>query len=160
MSDYCGYSKSNNAVDAESEGRYPLTEATKRVAIELKITQKQARHILETSGTGEWHHTGSYFNKTDYYDVASIVEAVRDGEIKIPEKQKTVKLAPIVLTGIVEWIEWRGSRNHPIRVDYKQKATITYISGAVMASVHPEGWGSAFKKKVENLKIDGNDIDG
>ena len=73
MAGYYGYSKSNNAVEAENSGRYPLGAAIKIVAKTAGITQKHARELLNIIGSSEWHHTSKYYNKTQYYDVAVAV---------------------------------------------------------------------------------------
>jgi len=78
MAGYAGYSKSNNALSAEADGRYPLTQAVRVLAKEAKITQAQARIILEKRGTNEWHHTSSRYNCTEYYDVNSVLEEIQD----------------------------------------------------------------------------------
>lgn len=67
MAGYQGYSKSNNAVMAEEEGKFPLTKAIKELAKEAGITQKKARAILKELGPTEWHHTSKMYNRTDYY---------------------------------------------------------------------------------------------
>lgn len=71
MAGYDGYSKSNNAVDAENHDRFPLTKAIKIVAAKTGITQKESRKVLKGIGTTEYHHTSKYYNCTDYYDIAS-----------------------------------------------------------------------------------------
>lgn len=73
MAGYAGYSKSNNAVAAESEGKLPLTHAIKAVAAQAGITQKKAREILTEIGRCEWHHTSKKYNETDYYHVGAAV---------------------------------------------------------------------------------------
>lgn len=69
MAGYCGYSKSNNAIEAEKEGRFPLTIAVKELAKKANITQKLARQILKDQGSWEWHHSSKFYNQVDYYDV-------------------------------------------------------------------------------------------
>ena len=89
MAGYYGYSKSNNAVDAEQNGIHPLTTAVKILASAAGITQKKARAIFNSVGACEWHHTSKYYNKTDYYDVQGaaycllcepLIQAVADGK--------------------------------------------------------------------------------
>lgn len=62
------YSRSRRALEAESEGRFPLTRAIPVVARMFGITRKAARFLLEERGTDEWHHVGKYANETFYYD--------------------------------------------------------------------------------------------
>ena len=64
-----GYSKSNNAIEAESNGLYPISIAVKMVAKQAGCTQKEARNALETNKPAEWHHTSKHNNCTEYYSV-------------------------------------------------------------------------------------------
>jgi len=74
---YNGYSKSNNAVVAEFDGRYPITKAVKIVANETGITQREAREILkEHFDSGEFHHTSKYYNCTNYYDTGAAIRCI------------------------------------------------------------------------------------
>lgn len=76
MAGYDGYSKSNNAVDAESEGRYPMTAAKKIVAQKTGITQAVAAKALKALYKKEYHHTSKFYNCTDYYDTRATVKAI------------------------------------------------------------------------------------
>lgn len=67
---YIGYSKSRRAVLAEQEDKYPLTKACKVLAKKLNWSQAKAKAFLLDFGTKEWHHTSSYYNRTDYNDVS------------------------------------------------------------------------------------------
>ena len=74
---YAGYGRSLAAEKAEAEGKMPLTRATPTLAKMIGVTQKRARQILEEWGPCEWHHTGKYARRTDYYDVGLIAEIYR-----------------------------------------------------------------------------------
>ena len=71
MAGYNGYSKSNNAVDAENCGRFPAT----RLAKLLNVSVDAIRQVLEPS---EWHHTSSWYNETNYYDGAALLAALNN----------------------------------------------------------------------------------
>jgi hypothetical protein len=73
MAGYNEYSKSNNAIEAESEGKFPLTVAIERVAVTAKCTRVQARKALEAIGVCEWHHTSKKYNRTKFYSVAAAI---------------------------------------------------------------------------------------
>ena len=73
MAGYDGYSKSNNAVDAEECGRFPMTKAKRIVAKQCGITQKEAKIILTEFSADEYHHTSKFYNATDYYDTAGAI---------------------------------------------------------------------------------------
>jgi hypothetical protein len=77
MSGYDGYSKSNNAVAAESAGRYPLSHAIKAVAIEIGVTRSVARDALEAVSPCEWHHSSKLYNEVLYYSVGTAVRYIR-----------------------------------------------------------------------------------
>ena len=72
MAGYNGYSKSNNACDAEDEGRYPATQLARR----LGCRPSAIRDLLTPS---EWHHTSGWYNRTDYYD-EPVLRAVAGGD--------------------------------------------------------------------------------
>ena len=74
MAGYDGYSKSNNAVDAEANGRYPLTKAARIVARVTGATVREARRVLVELGTSEWHHSSKFYNPVDYYDAGTAAE--------------------------------------------------------------------------------------
>jgi len=61
MAGYYGYSKSNNAVDAEKSKRFPASVLARK----LRVTTAAIKSLLDPC---EWHHTSGWFNETDYYD--------------------------------------------------------------------------------------------
>ena len=71
MSGYAGYSKSNNALQAESENKFPLSIAVKELAKQAGITQKRAREIFAKIGHCEWHHSSKMYNRVNYYSVTA-----------------------------------------------------------------------------------------
>jgi predicted nucleic acid-binding protein len=73
MAGYNGYSKSNNAVGAESEGRYPMTRAKQVVAEKAGVSQVTAERILWVLHRGEFHHTSKKYNSTNYYDATAAI---------------------------------------------------------------------------------------
>ena len=75
MTGYCGFSKSNNAIAAEKDGRFPLTAAVPMLARGLKITKAAARKILKESSACEWHHSSKYYNVIKYYDVSGMLSS-------------------------------------------------------------------------------------
>ena len=74
-----GQGKSDRALAAESQGRYPITHAPRVLrdglaAAGIKKTLKACRQLLEADGTNEWHHTGKYGKRTWYYDTRKLIE--------------------------------------------------------------------------------------
>lgn len=60
MSGYDGYSKSNNAIRAEDEGKMTATSLAKV----LRCSSAAVKAILSPT---EWHHTSNRYNRTNYY---------------------------------------------------------------------------------------------
>jgi hypothetical protein len=79
MAGYSGYSKSNNAVDAESEGRFPMSRARVIVARATGVTQKEAERVLRLlpDAGKEYHHTSKFYNSTDYFDADAAVKVIK-----------------------------------------------------------------------------------
>lgn len=100
MAGYAGYSKSNNAVEAESEGKYPATVCAKK----LHVTVEAIRAILTPCA---WHHTSKWFNETDYYDIQAL-----DSDTLHALQAYTPTYATTYRANL-EWIEWSGSRHRP-----------------------------------------------
>ena len=71
MGGYFGKSKSNNALAAEQNKKYPAYKAAKL----LKVTTKCIYEILSPC---EWHHTSPCFNETNYYYIG-IMLRFQDG---------------------------------------------------------------------------------
>jgi hypothetical protein len=74
-----GYGRSFSAEIAETEGKLPLTRAVRVLAKRIGSTQKLAREILLEWGSCEWHHTGKYAQRTNYYDVELISQFYTEG---------------------------------------------------------------------------------
>jgi len=136
MVGYRGYSKSNNAIEAESCGKMTASVLSKI----LKCSSMAIKAILAPE---EWHHTSSHYNRTNYYFKPGLCFLARGDSIEeaIEEaiweddktdcekiwnylkwhhyvlkklrgfKSNTVKLADYAKIMVKEW---SGSRNHPI----------------------------------------------
>ena len=70
---YNGYSKSNRAIQAENEGKFPASVLAKK----LKVKTDAIRGLMEPC---EWHHTSKFYNITNYYDGA-ILLAIHEDEL-------------------------------------------------------------------------------
>lgn len=112
MSGYNGFSKSNNAIDAETNGRFPASECARRLCVPVEFIRAQ--------GTSEWHHTSKHYNCTEYYDLDLIREHLEtdEGRAKldaINSELKAKKSTPEIVhaPADVKWLEWTGSRKHP-----------------------------------------------
>ena len=122
-SGYVGQSKSVRAYEAEDNDRYTATECDKLLGVSSGATKA----CLVPS---EWHHTGSYYKETDYYDIRLLL-AIKDNdeeviseydedEIKKAKESleelkswRKPKLNSKTYKADVEWLTWSGTRKHP-----------------------------------------------
>ena len=108
------FSKSNNAVEAEQCGIFPITVATKIVAKKYGVAQRLARKYLECLGCCEWHHSSKHYNEVSYYDTNLTEEEEKElMEFDFEEEKREV------LNGKykIDWVDWEGSRNNPRKIE-------------------------------------------
>ncbi|QDT24343.1 hypothetical protein [Gimesia chilikensis] len=80
MNNYGVLIKSDRAILAESNGRYPMTYAKKHLRDELKgmdikSTLYGCELLLKEHGDfGEWHHSSKFAREIDYYDVNAVIK--------------------------------------------------------------------------------------
>lgn len=67
MSGYCGYSKSNNAVEAEHDYKFPVTTLCRLYGLR--------KDLVNLTSPCEWHHSSKYFNVVHYYDARDCVRS-------------------------------------------------------------------------------------
>lgn len=136
MAGYNGYSKSNNAVSAESEGRYPASVLAER----LGVATGAIRALMETR---EYHHTGKMYNETMYYDEEEALEIIDRLRAWRPEAAETETREGCT----VKYLEWGGTRRHP-------RATEVVLEGVRAErkgdwwTIYPAG-GKPFRKNVK-----------
>ena len=115
MAGYSGWSMSNNAVDAYSNGEKPLSKWTKadifdtieEQEIELKCSMEKFKKLpvkvlkevcLRYSS---WHHTSNHYNQTDFYSLdISRIENLTD-ELQITRQRKRMKKSLLKRNGDV-----------------------------------------------------------
>lgn len=95
MAGYAGYSKSNNAVAAEREGKMVATKFAAWVKRWKRYRGCTARDVAAALSPCEWHHTSKRYNCTDYYDPCELVEL--DVRQKLERAIKTRKLLTSLL---------------------------------------------------------------
>jgi hypothetical protein len=131
---YIGNKMSVRAYEAYEGGEKPLSKWTKKDIIEgvlnnrddfsLDELNKYHKESLKCFLTlSSWHHTGSYFNETDFYSLYDdFIELEKDRIIKVLDgcekdlkssKQKVEPLRKCFIT----YIEWAGTRKHPKAID-------------------------------------------
>lgn len=135
MAGYSGYSMSNNAVEAYYNGEKPLSKWTKAAILseleEMDLDLKFSITYLKKFPVkflkdiclceSSWHHTSSYFNKTNFYSVAvgrleDISNAEELDELFLQYKNDEIKqeqLQPEQEIWECEFLEWSGTRKHP-----------------------------------------------
>ena len=140
MAGYCGYSMSNNAVDAYNNGEKPISKwkkqailsGIKELDIDLKCDfaklKKAPAKVLKDLCLyqSSWHHTSSYYNETDFYAIDDDkVAALTDEEInETVELSRIPKEKPTKERWICEYLEWYGTRNYPRCSKYVSEGTV------------------------------------
>lgn len=153
MSGYNGFSKSNNAVAAEADGRFPASVVARKLGV-------PAAYVRDRIGTSEWHHSSKYFNVVKYYDLAECEEWMdsEEGRADFLEWQAEQKPRQTsTRTGCrVEWLEWSGTRNHPrAKKCSAEGCTVTDDGGAFYKITLPDGSSMRKKKDCKGLEIFG-----
>ena len=155
-SGYVGQSKSVRAYGAEDEDKYSATECDKLLGVRSGATKA----CLVPS---EWHHTGSYYKETDYYDIRlllaikdnneEIISEYDEDEIKKAKESleelkswRKPKLTSNTYRADVEWLTWSGTRKHPKatrhsvkNVDVEERGSYYYFN---------DEYGTPIKKMI------------
>ena len=149
---YDGYSMSNNARSAYEDGRKPISQfdsddvsdfndSLEEMGISTKVKSVAAfKRLMQSYGSsGEWHHTSSYYNTTDFYDPSSVLEKLSDGSItdeaiKEANNYKAPKQNTKIHHGDFHYLEWEGTRKHPkavshtlTDVDIEERGSFYYV---------------------------------
>ncbi len=157
MSGYNGFSKSNNACDAESNGRFPASIIAKKIG--RGVTADFIVKYCGFAARGEFHHTSLYCNRTAYFDLEDI-QAWVDGDDgdEWPADRKRFDVAlsewriarakPTTIHEdvVVTWLEWSGTRSHPTATTCKAEGCRIEDDGRQFVTVHLAD-GFTFRKK-------------
>ena len=132
MSGYIGCKMSKNAAKAYCRGKKPISKWTKKDILstisayleedpqksqKLTLFGKCRLKILKDRVlcTTEWHHTGGYYNMTDFYEVdeykvlyTSLQELTSWAEEQVEELKSSG-----FRRGTIDYLEWYGTRAHP-----------------------------------------------
>lgn len=143
MSGYNGYSKSNNAVEAEKRKCYPASVCAKKLNVPIEFIKSQLSY--------EWHHTSNRFNVTKYYNIEDIKNVLSTNEgieelnsIKNKMKNKMNKSEIVYSNVVVTWLEWSGTRSHPTAKEVRAIGTVV-DRGNFFVDVKLDD-GTSFKK--------------
>jgi len=79
MAGYSFYSKSNNAINAENNFKFPKTTFKKLLGVD------PSKHI----DSSEWHHTSKMYNRTNYFCALKLFQYIlEEGDRPVWEKMK------------------------------------------------------------------------
>lgn len=151
MAGYNGFSKSNNAVHAERNGRHPASVVAKMLGVPSQFVKQCAR-------TSEWHHSSKFYNCVQYYDLEVIQEWLEseEGMARLEEwKKGQKKKTTTTRVGCrVEWLEWSGTRNHPRATERVADGCAVTDEGGLFYKIKlPDGKTMRKKKDCRGLKI-------
>lgn len=143
MAGYNGFSMSNNAVAAYEDGEKPLSKWTKtdifdainEQEVELKCSIEKLKKLpvkvlKEVCLTySSWHHTSNHYNKTDFYSLdVDRIENLTDDKIEellLDYKTgKKVESKPSEEKWECAFLEWSGSRKHPVATEVIEEGII------------------------------------
>jgi len=159
-SGYNGYSMSNRAVEAYSNGEKPLSKWTKAEIISAVSELDPAKAELLKSVKlltlkekalcySSWHHTSNRYNETKFYcidedfvngiteeDIAEMALAKRDAK----KESKTYK-------GDIFYLEWSGTRNYP-KAEEKSLSNVNIEERGSFYYVTDDAGNKLLKKKI------------
>jgi len=142
MAGYNGYSKSNNAIEAEERGL--MTASAIANIVGHGATAAGVKTVLTPV---EWHHTSCHYNCTDYFDY----DGDRDAEIVAASKATGDRYRANVV-----FVEWTGSRRHPRANTYRYEGIGVIETGEWYTFYLPDG--SKKRKKVYSTGTEVNRI--
>jgi len=179
MAGYYRYSMSNNAKDAYKNGIMPYSKWTKKAILRVlkkkakkekfeikeehwmtfnKMPVKQLKDILLYYS--EWHHTSSWYNKTDFYaldydpdeDYASIpIEHTSKRDIEVPTEE----------VWKCKYLEWSGTRSYPKSTEHESWGVIKgewfyMLNGSCIKkkSIYANGFVQLEKFECDKIEIE------
>lgn len=123
------FGKSHGAVDAEMNGRYPASTLAKR----LKVKTGAIKSILTPC---EWHHTSSFFNRTDFYDEKDAIDRLDELKAWKPPKKKETEEDLGICSG--HWTE-TNPRFHKYTQEFRFKNVRIVLRGNWYRLHYPNG---------------------
>jgi hypothetical protein len=126
--------KSDRAIEAEENNRFPMTKAKAELQKVLRSMGYQStlfgcELLLKRHGDkGEWHHVSKFAREVDYYDVDAVVELFQNDpsqeDLKLATASKPKPLESEKVNVKVEYREYYSKRNYRIET-HLGPATIT-----------------------------------
>lgn len=172
-SGYVGYSRSLRSQSAIESYEMPLS-MIKKTEIENflsdyeeefnendfkfleKLSVAKWKYVAkEHTGISSWHHTSSYFNETNHYDLLSVAEKAIELKEEIDKLYKDYqreKNDVDVSFGIMEVEVWGGSRKHPKLEGYEVLAGIIIGDWLYSKTDHDKN-GNTNRNKINANKV-------
>jgi hypothetical protein len=136
--------KSNNALAAEREGRFPATGISKALRVPA------AAVLALAPDDGEWHHCSKFANEIRYFDLEVCREYFGSdvGKAAMATWKAARKAVAVVVheNQTVAWLEWGGTRSHP-KADKREVAGCVVTIKGNTATITPPT-GKPFQKRV------------
>lgn len=139
---YIDFSESENSRMAKQQGIFPLSHWTKTKFLDaaaacegvtpekLAALKKIKWSILKSKFlyNSEWHHTSSYFNRTEFYalDEDALEEITLDELEAMATTPTPVKKDAAENYRVrAKYLVWSGSRRYPKATEHEETGTIT-----------------------------------
>ena len=146
-SGYHGFSMSNRAIEAYNNDEKPFSKWTKQDILDVIEEYKQESgdptvhlfyavfyelakvradvlkaHLLQKTS---WHHTGKFFNCTDFYSIDfDLIDSLDLKTVKEWQLEKIKKEVEQVKRYECVYLEWSGTRKHPKATEVLSKGVI------------------------------------
>jgi len=136
--------KSNNALAAEREGRFPATAIGKALGVPA------AAVLALAPDDGEWHHSSKFANVVRYFDLETCREyfASDTGKAALAAWREARAAVTVIVheNQTVNWLEWSGSRAYPKATEYAVDGCSVTVKGGTATVQTPDG--KTFRKRL------------
>lgn len=159
-SGYNGYSMSNRAVEAYSNGEKPLSKWTKAEIISAvseldPVKAELLKHVKALTlkekvlYCSSWHHTSSRFNKTNFYRIdEDFIGGLTEEDIaEMASENRNEKKKSKTYKGDIFYIEWSGTRNYP-KAEEKCLSNVNIEERGAFYYVTDDAGTELLKKKI------------
>lgn len=157
-SGYVGYSMSKRASLAYDEDRRPLSKWSKADLIDaveelnpsildsckgLSVSELRS-FLLKYS---EWHHTSSYYNRTNFYKIREDLEDLKLEDV--PKHECSKKNSAERFHGSIYYLEWSGTKKHRKATNKKIEDVDIEIRGTFYVVFNDSG-AEILRKKIDS----------
>lgn len=171
---YIGYKRSVRSQEAIESFEMPLSMIKKDVIQEFirqndeyqslnNVPVSLWKYVAKTIGSDSWHHTSSYYNKTNHYSLFSIADYLLEHDIdaikadyQADKKAKQTKidqeLSDIELA-VATVQQWGGTRRHPQLLGTKKVLGIKKGDWLYTVSDSDQDKYNLYARKVESFDL-------